>query len=106
VLRSVPLLLCLLIGTTARGADAPPALRVGASAVALEADDSMVIAGGIGPDQLKWLEADLADRGSSTPIVVFTHVPMWSIYMRWGWGTQDAPQALVRLVREGGVRLS
>jgi len=63
------------------------------------------LAGGIGPDQLKWLEADLADRGSSTPIVVFTHVPMWSIYMRWGWGTQDAPQALDLLKRFGSVTI-
>jgi 3',5'-cyclic AMP phosphodiesterase CpdA len=60
-------------------------------------------AGGFGSEQLEWLEADLKGRGASTPIVVFTHVPMWPIYPQWGWATVDAPQALSYLKRFGSV---
>jgi 3',5'-cyclic-AMP phosphodiesterase len=60
-------------------------------------------AGGFGAEQLEWLEKDLKDRTASTPIVVFTHVPMWPIYPQWGWATEDAPQALSYLKRFGSV---
>ena len=60
-------------------------------------------AGGFGPEQLEWLEKDLKGRSASTPIVVFTHVPMWPIYPEWGWTTEDAPQALTYLKRFGSV---
>jgi 3',5'-cyclic AMP phosphodiesterase CpdA len=60
-------------------------------------------AGAFGEDQLKWLESDLKGRGSSTPIVVFTHVPMWSVYAPWGWTTEDAPQAMTYLKPFGSV---
>ena len=60
-------------------------------------------AGGFGAEQLEWLEKDLKGRGASTPIVVFTHVPMWPIYPQWGWTTEDAPQALSYLKRFGSV---
>jgi 3',5'-cyclic-AMP phosphodiesterase len=60
-------------------------------------------AGGFGTDQLEWLEKDLKGRTASTPIVVFTHVPMWPIYPQWGWATEDAPQALSYLKRFGSV---
>ena len=59
--------------------------------------------GKLGDDQLEWLEKDLADRTSSTPIVVFAHVPLWSIYPQWGWGTQDSERALAYLKRFGSV---
>jgi Icc protein len=59
--------------------------------------------GGFGSDQLEWLEKDVKGRGASTPIVVFTHVPMWPIYPQWGWATEDAPQALSYLKRFGSV---
>jgi Icc protein len=60
-------------------------------------------AGGFGTDQLEWLEKDLKGRTASTPIVVFTHIPMWPIYPQWGWATADAPQALAYLKRFGSV---
>ncbi len=60
-------------------------------------------AGGFGAEQLEWLEKDLMGRGASTPIVVFTHVPMWPLYPQWGWTTEDAPQALAYLKRFGSV---
>jgi Icc protein len=59
--------------------------------------------GVIGDEQLAWLEKDVASLGSSTPIVVFAHVPLWTVYEKWGWGTQDAAQALGSLKRFGSV---
>ncbi len=57
----------------------------------------------LGDDQLAWLKDDVSNLSSSTPIVVFAHVPLWSIYPQWGWGTQDAEQALGYLKRFGSV---
>lgn len=59
--------------------------------------------GVLGPDQLTWLEADLKPLATSTPIVVFAHIPLWSIYPSWGWGTDDAAIALGFLKRFGSV---
>src|SRR6202451_4444492 len=59
--------------------------------------------GALGDDQLAWLEQDLKGRSSSTPIVVFAHMPMWTIYEPWGWGTGDADQAMSYLRRFGSV---
>jgi Icc protein len=59
--------------------------------------------GDLGEDQLAWLKDDVSGLSSSTPIVVFAHVPLWSIYPKWGWGTQDAEQALGYLKRFGSV---
>ncbi len=59
--------------------------------------------GWFGPEQLQWLEEDLRQRSASTPIVVFTHMPMWSIYPQWGWGTEDSAPALAALRRFGSV---
>ena len=59
--------------------------------------------GTLGSEQLEWLENDLQERSSSTPIVVFAHIPLWSVYPQWGWGTEDAEQALGHLKRFGSV---
>jgi 3',5'-cyclic-AMP phosphodiesterase len=59
--------------------------------------------GVLGNEQLEWMEKDVASLGSSTPIVVFAHVPLWTVYEKWGWGTQDAAQALGYLKRFGSV---
>jgi 3',5'-cyclic AMP phosphodiesterase CpdA len=59
--------------------------------------------GALGHDQLEWLEADLQGRSSSTPIVVFAHMPLWTIYEPWGWGTADAEQMTSYLRRFGSV---
>ncbi|MDG0026294.1 metallophosphoesterase [Trinickia sp. Y13] len=59
--------------------------------------------GWLGPDQLAWLKQDLAARSSETPIVVFAHMPLWSLYPAWGWGTDDAGQAMTMLRRFGSV---
>jgi 3',5'-cyclic AMP phosphodiesterase CpdA len=59
--------------------------------------------GYLGNEQLEWLEADLKSRSASTPIVIFAHMPLWSLYPQWGWGTDDAAQALTYLKRFGSV---
>ena len=59
--------------------------------------------GNLGAEQLEWLEKDLKGRASSTPIVVFAHIPLWSVYPDWGWGTDDGAQALGYLKRFGSV---
>jgi 3',5'-cyclic-AMP phosphodiesterase len=59
--------------------------------------------GALGTDQLEWLEKDLNGRSSDTPIVVFAHVPLWTVYKEWGWGTDDGAQALSYLKRFGSV---
>jgi 3',5'-cyclic AMP phosphodiesterase CpdA len=59
--------------------------------------------GSLGHDQLEWLERDVAPLASSTPIVVFAHVPLWAVYPQWGWVTEDGARALEYLRRFGSV---
>ena len=59
--------------------------------------------GYLGRDQLDWLEKDLKSVSSETPIVVFAHIPLWSVYPDWGWGTDDSAQALSYMKRFGSV---
>jgi 3',5'-cyclic AMP phosphodiesterase CpdA len=59
--------------------------------------------GTLGSDQLAWLATDLKARSASTPIVVFAHMPLWTIYEPWGWGTGDADQVVAMLRRFGSV---
>ncbi len=59
--------------------------------------------GTLGAEQLAWLKKDLAGVSSSTPVVVFAHVPLWTVYPDWGWGTDDSEQALALLKRFGSV---
>jgi 3',5'-cyclic AMP phosphodiesterase CpdA len=59
--------------------------------------------GSLGEDQLAWLKDDLSAHGSSTPLVIFAHIPLWSLYPQWGWGTDDAAQALALAGRFGSV---
>ena len=57
----------------------------------------------LGDEQLAWLKSDLAGRSHSTPIVVLAHIPLWTVYAPWGWGTGDAAQALELLKPFGSV---
>jgi 3',5'-cyclic AMP phosphodiesterase CpdA len=59
--------------------------------------------GVIGTEQLDWLAKDLAGLADSTPVVVYAHVPLWTVYVKWGWGTSDAERALGLLKRFGSV---
>jgi 3',5'-cyclic-AMP phosphodiesterase len=59
--------------------------------------------GQIGAEQLEWLGKDVGRLTASTPIVLFAHIPLWSVYPEWGWGTKDSAQALSILKRFGSV---
>jgi Icc protein len=59
--------------------------------------------GNLGNEQLEWLEDDVKGLSASTPIVVFAHVPLWTVYPQWGWGTEDGARALGYLARFGSV---
>ena len=59
--------------------------------------------GNLGNEQLEWLEDDLKGRSSSQPIVAFAHIPLWTVYPDWGWGTEDGARALGYLKRFGSV---
>jgi 3',5'-cyclic AMP phosphodiesterase CpdA len=59
--------------------------------------------GSLGAEQLEWLEDDLKAKTPSTPIVVFSHIPLWMVAPEWGWGTEDSAQALGYLARFGSV---
>ena len=59
--------------------------------------------GNLGAEQLEWLEKDVKSLPSSTPIVVFAHVPLWTVYPEWGWGTEDGAKALSLLRKFGSL---
>jgi len=59
--------------------------------------------GRLGTEQLEWLERDLKGRSASTPLIIFTHMPLWTVSADWGWGTDDSIQALGYTRRFGSV---
>ena len=59
--------------------------------------------GSLGDEQIEWIEDDLKGKSASTPIVVFAHIPLWTVYPQWGWGTEDSAKALGYLKRFGSV---
>jgi Icc-related predicted phosphoesterase len=58
-----------------------------------------------GEDQIAWLKNDLKGVSHSTPIVVMAHIPMWTVYEPWGWGTADSDAALALLRPFGSVTI-
>ena len=59
--------------------------------------------GAVGEAQLAWLADDLKAKTASTPIVLFAHIPLWTVSADWGWGTDDAARALDLVKRFGSV---
>ena len=59
--------------------------------------------GHLGADQLEFVKKDVARLSSDTPIIVFSHIPLFAMYPQWGWGTDDATQALSYLRRFSSV---
>ena len=59
--------------------------------------------GKLGWEQVMWLKQDLEGVKSSTPVVVFAHIPLWAVYPEWGWATEDSQQAMAMLKRFGSV---
>jgi len=59
--------------------------------------------GHLGTEQLDFVRKDVVGLSSDTPIVVFSHIPLFAMYPAWGWGTDDAVQALSYLRRFSSV---
>src|SRR6202521_4744147 len=59
--------------------------------------------GSLGEEQLKWLADDVKGKSAETPIVVFAHIPLWTVSEQWGWGTDDGARAIELLKRFGSV---
>lgn len=59
--------------------------------------------GRLGPDQLDFVRRDVAGLSAETPIVLFSHIPLYAMYPKWGWGTGDAVTLLGMLRRFGSV---
>lgn len=59
--------------------------------------------GSFGDAQQVWLKRDVTPLSSSTPVVVFSHFPIWALFPDWGWGTADAVTAFTLLKRFGSV---
>ncbi|VAZ90099.1 3',5'-cyclic adenosine monophosphate phosphodiesterase CpdA [Mycobacterium pseudokansasii] len=59
--------------------------------------------GHLGVEQLEFIERDVARLSSDTPIIVVSHIPLFAMYPDWGWGTDDAAQALRYLRRFSSV---
>ncbi|HEX5123340.1 MAG TPA: metallophosphoesterase [Rhodanobacteraceae bacterium] len=56
-----------------------------------------------GDEQIAWLKNDLKGVSHSTPVVVMAHIPMWTVYEPWGWGTADSDAAIALLKPFGSV---
>ena len=70
---------------TARGMD--PAERMHTVA---GLDNAMQSAFEVGAPQRDWLKKDLANISTSTPIIVFSHSPLYKLYRPWNFWTDDA----------------
>jgi 3',5'-cyclic AMP phosphodiesterase CpdA len=46
----------------------------------------------VGPEQRAWLEKDLADVSKDTPLLVFSHSPLYKYYKPWNFWTDDADE--------------
>ncbi|MFB7668677.1 metallophosphoesterase family protein [Kitasatospora sp. NPDC056138] len=59
--------------------------------------------GHLGNDQIDFVRKDIAGLSSDTPIVIFSHIPLFAMYPAWGWGTDDAVQLLSMFRRFSSV---
>jgi hypothetical protein len=57
----------------------------------------------IGDTQLAWLSADLKQRDKDSPIVIFTHRPLFDLYPEWDWYTRDGAKAIELLTPYSSV---
>ncbi|MBN4069017.1 metallophosphoesterase [Beggiatoa alba] len=47
---------------------------------------------GVEEKQLAWLKKDVAKLSPDTPIIIFTHSPLWDYYPRWNFQTKDSAE--------------
>ncbi len=53
----------------------------------------------VGEEQRAWLKEDLAEVDRKTPIIVFSHSPLYKLYKPWNFWTDDAEQVQAILKR-------
>jgi 3',5'-cyclic AMP phosphodiesterase CpdA len=53
----------------------------------------------VGEEQRQWLRADLARYTPDTPIIVFSHSPLYKLYKSWNFWTDDAEEVQAILNR-------
>jgi hypothetical protein len=51
----------------------------------------------VGPERIDWLRRDLARFSPTTPIVVFTHRPLFDLKPEWEWFTRDGDAVMAVL---------
>jgi 3',5'-cyclic-AMP phosphodiesterase len=59
--------------------------------------------GELGQAQLDLLAKDLVAQKPDTPLVVFSHIPLYDLYPKWGWATADSAKLLSLLSRFASV---
>ncbi|MEU2225531.1 metallophosphoesterase [Streptomyces sp. NPDC018347] len=59
--------------------------------------------GHLGNTQIDFVRKDIAGLSSDTPVVVFSHIPLFAMYPRWGWSTDDALKVIALLRRFSSV---
>lgn len=57
----------------------------------------------VGPEQREWLRKDLEKIPSTTPIIVFSHSPLYKYFHDWNFWTDDAEQVQALLKRFDSV---
>jgi len=53
----------------------------------------------VGPDGRQWLQNDLAGVDKKTPIVIFSHSPLYKYYRNWNFWTDDADEVQAILAK-------
>ena len=48
----------------------------------------------VGDAQLDWLNANLKSVARESPVVIFTHRPLFDLYPQWDWATKDGSKAI------------
>lgn len=48
----------------------------------------------VGAEQVAWMKKDLERFSKSTPIIVFTHRPLFDLKPEWEWFTSDGPDVM------------
>jgi 3',5'-cyclic AMP phosphodiesterase CpdA len=59
--------------------------------------------GGLGDDQLAWLDAEVGKVPPSAQLLVFAHRPLFSLAEPWDWYTSDGERALAILDKHPGA---
>ncbi|MQY37593.1 3',5'-cyclic adenosine monophosphate phosphodiesterase CpdA [Streptomyces sp. RB17] len=59
--------------------------------------------GHLGTEQIDFVRKDLSGLPSDTPVVVFSHIPLFAMYPKWGWSTDDALKVIALLRRFSSV---